>query len=167
MSQAPAAAPEAPAPVKSGRRRLGWIIVCLLSIVAGAVVPMLLGAQNMFGSSHADKKAPEEAEHETVPFGDVAVNLSEGRMTRYLRIKIVLQVEHDDAEKFTKHLEKRKPVLKDWLIGHLSGKTLKDVGGTVGVKRIQREIHERFEELLYPHGGGKPFEVLFEEFVVQ
>jgi flagellar FliL protein len=106
-------------------------------------------------------------ELEAVPFGDVAVNLAEGRMTRYLRVKIVLMVERGEAEKFTKNMEKRKPVIKDWLISHLSGKTLKDVGGTVGVKRIQREIHERFEELLYPHGEPKHFEVLFEEFVVQ
>jgi len=161
----------APAPAavsaKGGRRKLGWLIVCLASMLAGAAAPMVLGAHNLLGSSAAEKKAPAEPEHETVAFGDVAVNLAEGRMQRYLRVKIVLQIETEAAEKFTKQLEKRKPVMKDWLIGHLSGKTLKDVGGTVGVKRIQREIHERFEEMLYPHGEGKPFEVLFEEFVVQ
>ena len=95
------------------------------------------------------------------------VGPSDGRMSRYLRVKVLISIDVLDTKDITKQVEKHKPVMKDWLIGHLSGKTLKDVGGTVGVKRIQREIQERFEELLYPTGEGKPFEVLFEEFVVQ
>ena len=102
-----------------------------------------------------------------IPFGDAVVNLSESRMTRYPRLKIVLQVEAGDVKDITKRIDQRKPVMKDWLIGHLSGKTLKDVSGTVNLKRTQREIQERFEELLFADGDGKPFEVLFEEFVVQ
>lgn len=162
----PHVAPATGAPKK--RRRLGWIIICLVSIVAGGALPVALGAFHVIGSpQQPKKKSAAERDQVTVPFGEVAVNLSEARMTRYLRVKIVLMVDVDDSKDFTKQLEKRKPMMKDWLIGHLSGKALKDVGGTVGVKRLQREIQDRFEELLYPHGEGLPFEVLFEEFVVQ
>jgi flagellar basal body-associated protein FliL len=149
------------------KKKLVWILICVVSILAGALIPLGLGASKLFSSSNATKKAEEEAEQVSVPFGDVAVNLSENRMLRYLRVKIVLQVSVLDEKEFTKRLDKRKPAMKDWLISHLSGKTLKDVGGTASVKRIQREIQDRFEEMLYPEGDGKPFEVLFEEFVVQ
>ncbi len=149
------------------RRKLVWILICVASIVAGAAVPVGLGlaGHNILGG-HAAKKTGEE-EKVSVVFGEAAVNLSETRMTRYLRVKIVLLVDAADVKDFTKRLESRKPVMKDWLIGHLSGKSLRDVNGTVNVKRIQREIQERFEELLYGDGDAKPFEVLFEEFVVQ
>jgi flagellar basal body-associated protein FliL len=159
---------------KSGKKKLVWIVVALLSIVSGAALPVVLSAAGVMKHDESEaeaekpkKKKKEKAEPAIIPFGDVAVNLAESRMTRYLRVKIVLQVDATELATFTKELEKRKPVMKDWLIGHLSGKSLKDVAGTVGVKRCQREIQERFEELLFPDGDGTEFEVLFEEFVVQ
>ena len=147
------------------RRKLVWILICVVSIVAGAAVPVGLGLAGHLGA-HPAKKGGEE-EKVILTFGEVAVNLSESRMTRYLRVKIVLNVDAADLKDITKRLEQRKPIMKDWLIGHLSGKGLKDVAGTVNVKRIQREIQEKFEEMMYGEGEGKPFEVLFEEFVVQ
>lgn len=159
---------------KKGKKKLVWIVVAVLSIVAGAAVPVVLSAAGVLKHEEAEaaeeptkKKKKKEIEPAIITFGDVAVNLSESRMTRYLRVKIVLQVDAAESAEFTKQLEKRKPVMKDWLIGHLSGKSLKDVAGTVGVKRCQREIQERFEEFLFPDGEGTEFEVLFEEFVVQ
>jgi flagellar FliL protein len=167
MSDTPAQAPAQPTEKRPGKKRkLGWILICVVSILAGAVAPLAFGASKLFSSGKA-KTAEVEDEQASVPFGEVAVNLSEGRMSRYLRVKIVIQVQAADVTEFTKRLDKRKPVLKDWLIAHLSGKTLKDVGGSASVKRIQREIQERFEEVLFPEGESKPFEVLFEEFVVQ
>jgi flagellar protein FliL len=167
MSDAQPQAPAQPGEKRPGKKRkLGWILICVVSILAGAAAPIALGAAKLF-SSGSGKNAEQEDEQVSLPFGEAAVNLSEGRMTRYLRVKIVIQVQAADVKDFTKRLDKRKPVMKDWLIGHLSGKTLKDVGGTASVKRIQREIQDRFDELLYPEGDGKPFEVLFEEFVVQ
>lgn len=164
---AEAHAETAAAPPARGKKKLIWIILCTVSIVLGAITPLALGAHKLLGLSDSPKKEQTERESESIAFGDVAVNLSDGRMNRYLRLKIVIRADADDSKEITKLVEKRKPVMKDWLISHLSGKTLKDISGTVGVKRVQREIQERFEELLYPHGDGKPFEILFEEFVVQ
>ena len=42
-----------------------------------------------------------------------------------------------------------------------------DVAGSVGVKRMQREILDHFEDVLYPDGDGPLRQVLFEEYVVQ
>lgn len=155
------------APTRGKRRKLVWIFICVASIVAGATLPVVFGAHKLFGSSPPAKKSGAAHEQVAVPFGDVAVNLAEARMTRYLRLKIVLMFDGDEGKDAPKLVEKRKVAMKDWLIGHLAGKTLKDVTGTVGVRRIQREIHERFDEMLFPEGDHKPFDVLFEEFVVQ
>ena len=167
MSDTPGQAPPQPAEKKPGKKRkLGWILICVVSILAGAAAPLAFGAGKLFSSNKA-KPAEVEDEPVTVSFGDVAVNLAEGRMGRYLRVKIVIQIQAAEQADFNKRLDKRKPILRDWLIAHLSGKMLKDVSGSASVKRIQREIQERFEEVLYPEGEAKPFEVLFEEFVVQ
>jgi flagellar protein FliL len=130
-------------------------------------VPALLGKSS---DEKPKKKKAAHGHHEktaTIPFGDVVVNLSEEWMTRYLRIKMVVLVDEEAETTATHLIEKNKAALKSWLIGHVAGKTLKDVSGTVGVNRLQREIFERFEDTLYPGGDGALREVLFEEYVVQ
>ncbi len=57
--------------------------------------------------------------------------------------------------------------IKSAMIAHLAGKGTKDVTGTAGVARMQRELMERFEEVAYPDGTSKAKAVLFEEYVVQ
>jgi flagellar basal body-associated protein FliL len=64
-------------------------------------------------------------------------------------------------------LTKQKAAVKSKLINHIAGKSLKDVSGSVGVNRLQREVLERFEEVLYPDGHSRIRAVLFEEYVVQ
>jgi flagellar basal body-associated protein FliL len=53
------------------------------------------------------------------------------------------------------------------MIAYLAGKSVKDVSGTSGVNRTQRELLERVEDVLYPDGGSRIKAVLFEEYVVQ
>lgn len=165
---APAAAPAAP-PAKKGKK-LVFIVVCLVFAAGGAAVPMVVDVKSMLGKSEGEggkKKGHAEAKQVAVPFGDAVVNLAEERMTRYLRLKIVLMVDAEHEKEATERLTEKKAPMKSWLISHLAGKTLKDVSGTVGVNRLQREILERFEDILYPDGEGYLKGVLFEEFVVQ
>lgn len=176
MSEAATATP--PSTRKSGGKVV-LIAAAFVSIAAGAVLPMFVDIPALLGkSSKAEatdeqerpakkKSAHDEEKTASVPFGDVVVNLSEERMTRYLRLKIVLVVDEEAEATFSTLLEKKKASLKSWLISHLSGKTLKDVGGTVGVNRLQREILERFEDTLYPHGHSHLKHVMFEEYLVQ
>jgi flagellar FliL protein len=168
MSNAEKAADATASAPRRGLNKIVLVVVAVICTAAGAAVPWVVSAK----SAHHD---PEPAAHgaethhktEAVPFGEVIVNLNEERMTRYLRVKIVLEVDTAKAKEFTEHLEKVKPGLKSWLIGHLSGKSLKDVGGSIGVKRLQREILEHFEEVLTPTGEGPLKQVLFEEYAVQ
>lgn len=170
---APAPAAATPAPAKK-KGKLVLIVACLASVAAGAVVPMVIDVSALTGAKAAEggKKPKPKAGHEheklaTVPVGDVVVNLAEERMTRYLRIKVAVQVEAAEEKKLAEHVEKHKTALKSWMISHIAGKTLKDVSGTVGVNRLQREILERFDDILYPAGDSPMRAVLFEEYVVQ
>jgi flagellar basal body-associated protein FliL len=76
-------------------------------------------------------------------------------------------VEADAEKDVTDLLTKKKAAVKSAMITHLAGKTLKDVSGSVGVTRTQRELLEKIEEVLYPDGDGHLKSVLFEEYVVQ
>jgi flagellar protein FliL len=176
MSEAaPAAAPAA----KNSGGKAKFLVAAAISIAAGAATPMFVNIPSLLGKEKAaetadthdkpTKKKGSHAEEKTasVPFGDVVVNLAEERMLRYLRLKIVLVIDEEAEATFAALLEKKKATLKGWLISHLSGKSLKDVAGTVGVNRLQREILERFEDTLYPNGNSHLKSVMFEEYLVQ
>ncbi len=164
-----------PAPAKKGggKKKLVYGIVCLVCMAAGSLAPKMLSADS--GEKKADKKPVHE--HTTnLVFGDVVVNLAEERMSRYLRVKIVLKVVGPEEEKEGQLLlAKHKPAMKSWLIAHLAGKSLKEVSGTQGVKKLHREILEKFEEMMEPEPGhkGKAHDhlilkdIMFEEYVVQ
>ncbi|VTT97911.1 flagellar basal body-associated protein : Marine sediment metagenome DNA, contig: S03H2_S09489 (Fragment) OS=marine sediment metagenome GN=S03H2_41710 PE=4 SV=1: FliL [Gemmataceae bacterium] len=164
MSEAATAAP------KKGRKVL-LLLVCVVFTVAGAALPMLVNIPALFAKNKGGEKdkadakaAPKTA---TIPFGEVVVNLAEDRMTRYLRLKIAVVVDAEKEKELAEAVTKHKASLKSKCIGHLAGKTLKDVSGSVGVSRVQRELLDRFEEVLYPDGNSHLRAVLFEEYVVQ
>jgi flagellar FliL protein len=164
---APATTPESAPPKKS--RKLVLIVVCIVAIVAGAAVPMAMGGMSPFGKPKAEKPAAKSKDGKTaiVPFGEVVVNLSEERQQRYLRLKIAILVEADAEKEATDLVTKKKAAVKSALISHLAGKNTKDVSGSVGVQRMQRELLERIEDVLYPDGSSRIRAVLFEEYVVQ
>ena len=174
---APAATPATgaatAAPAK--KSKLGLIVACVASIGGGAVVPMFVNVPALMGSTKdgekpkAKPKADGEGKTVTIPFDTTGtvVNLAEERATRYLKVKIALSVDADAEKEVTDKLAKKKTAMKSWLLIHLAGKSLKDVSGSVGASRVQREILERFEDFLYPDGNGALRAVLFEEYVVQ
>jgi flagellar basal body-associated protein FliL len=155
-------------PAAKKRGKLPLIVVCLVGISAGAGLPMVVNVPALLGKKVEAKPKPKH-DHNTVaiPFGDVVVNLAEDRMNRYLRMKIALKVDEEEEKAAILLVTKHKAALKSKLISYLSGKSLKDVSGSVGVNKLQREILERFEDILYPDAESRLREVLFEEYVVQ
>src|SRR5262245_17020663 len=116
---------KAPAPVK---KKGGWILLLLVAVLAGGsgfAVPHFLA-----DSAPKKKQAvdPDSKKPAVVPFGDVVVNLGEERLTRYLRLKVILVVEGSQEKAITEHLNRQKAYLKSWLIGYLSDLTLREVG---------------------------------------
>lgn len=158
------------APAKKKGSKGVWIVVCLIAIAGGYLYPTLSASSTQAKPEHEEKpkKSVAHSQHRaTVPFGDVIVNLAEDRMTRYIRVKIVLEVDEKSEPVAAEHIAKNKAAMKSWLISHLSSKRLTEVAGSVGVNRLQREILERFDEMLYPEQEDRLLGVLFEEFMVQ
>lgn len=158
------ATPPAPAPPARGSGRLYLLLgVCgVVAVAAGFAVPRLLSGKGGEG----EKQGPS-GKRAYVPFGDVVVNLNEERLTRYLRVKLLLVVDAAFEKSVNDAVSKSKPLLKNWLIGYLSDKSLQDVSGAAGVNRLRREIWREFNAELFPDGSEKILDIFFEEFVVQ
>lgn len=116
---------------------------------------------------------PKEEETIFLPFADgekdggIVVNLDEGRLTRYLRIAITMQIPKASEEEFKKKLEAKKIVLRNWLLSKISDLDLDDIRGAAGQNRLRREIRDQFNSVLCPDGYDQIYDVLFEEFNVQ
>jgi len=99
-------------------------------------------------------------------FESVTVNLNEARMARFLKVTIVLAFKKADAEEGIKQVKKKQLELQNWLNISLAKKTLEEVRGK-NHTRIQRDICDAFNEMLWP--GKRPLinHVLFKQFNVQ
>ncbi len=174
-----------------------WIAVGVLSAGLGSAVPFLLAGQQSHAASgeeehgataehsgHGDAAGahsrtgksftmPKQEDTIFLPFGEpgkdqsVVVNLDEGRMSRYLRIAITLQIPKSQEEKLKKLIEAKKIVLRNWLLSKISDLDLDDIRGAAGQNRLRREIREQFNAVLCPDGYDQIYDVLFEEFNVQ
>ena len=155
-----------PAPKKTGL--VTWLllgVIALAATAAGASAPFLIAGNK----STAAKEAEQEANIKPafVTFGEVQVNLAEERMTRFIRVKLILVADVLHEKQVTDAVTKNKAILKNWLISYLSDKSIRDVTGGAGVNRSRREIQDQFNSVLFPDGSEKIRDVLFEEYIVQ
>ncbi|MEZ6064755.1 MAG: flagellar basal body-associated FliL family protein [Planctomycetaceae bacterium] len=151
------------------RSRLPWVVMCVVSAGAGVAVPLVMTPEP---PKEPEKPAinyemlePESAMF--VPFGDVTVNLNEGRMNRYLRLKVSLQIDKTQEPSVTAAVAQQGLVLRNWLISHLSDKELDAIRGAAGQNMLRREIRDQFNTVLFADGIDRIHDVLFEEFNVQ
>ncbi|QDT33579.1 flagellar basal body-associated FliL family protein [Thalassoglobus polymorphus] len=160
-------------PRKSGVGFLTLMIFFLVAAAAGSAIPFML--PNLFalepgskaGGSPESRNAISVNDMTYVSFGESTVNLDEGRMNRYLRLKMSLQVKQKDRERVQALLEKEKLVLRNWLLSHLSDKTLDEIRGKAGQNMLRREIRNQFNTTLFSDGHDRVYDILFEEFNVQ
>lgn len=158
-------------PASRGMGAVVWLGVGLTSAAVGASVPLLLNKP----TPPAQSETPESNNYELpaadkvlfVPFGDVTVNLNEGRMNRYLRIKLSLQVDRTQELVVKTSLEKQTLIMRNWLISYLSDKELDAIRGAAGQNMLRREIRDQFNAVLFTDGYDRVYDVLFEEFNVQ
>ena len=147
----------------------GLIVTIVVGVVSGGIgfsVPVLFPA--LIGHE-SNASEPVTLEPKFIPFGEVIVNLNEGRMNRYLRLHITLQIDGDKQKEkeLTDALAVNKSILHNWLLGYLADMQMDDIRGAAGQNRLRREIHDHFNWVLYPDGNGEIADVLFEEFNVQ
>lgn len=163
--------PQPQSPPSGKRFILALTATGLIAGVAGAAVPLLVlkpsepAAVPHPASQRFEPLTPDRTAF--VPFGEVTVNLNEGRLNRYLRLKIALQVDKQQAEYVTKAVEHKRLLLRNWLLSHLSDKDQEEIRGAAGQNMLRREIRDRFNEILFSDGYDRVYDVLFEEFNVQ
>ncbi len=152
---------------KRGVSLMGMLAMGLLSLVASAggfaAGVFLVAPAEKQGASNLSVQEPQAF----VQFGDAVVNLDEGRLTRYLRISVTLQVPKSEVTRITKLVEDQKANLKSWLLGYLSDKGMDDIRGRAGQNRLRREIQDHFNSVLFSDGRHYITDVLFEEFNIQ
>ena len=156
-------------PAKGGFNRVLILgTVALLATASGFVLPRLvtMASDKLKSAEHQDKAAEGE-KLAFVSFDPAVVNINEERLTRFLRVKLIIVVDHVHEKQVADLVGRNKAILKNWLISHLSDKSMLDVTGAAGINRARREIQDQFNALLYPDGSEKIRDILFEEFNVQ
>jgi flagellar basal body-associated protein FliL len=160
------------------KKSLSLLVLAAVGLVSAAAgfatplfVPGLLGADGAF-KDPADTRTVVDlprpnGEIAFIPFDETVVNLNDGRLSRYLRLKLVLHVDEAQKEQITELVEERKVILKDWLLSYLSDKDMEAIRGAAGQNRMRREIMDHFNTTLFPDGFDRIHDILFEEFNVQ
>lgn len=167
--------------------RVAGVALMGFAVVAGVAVPRLVESftgrrpqlSDLWAAAQAESSpsAPTLAENVNLPnarsqltylpFGEVTVNLDEGRMNRYLRLKMSLQIHEADQPQVEQLLKSNQLVLRNWLLSHLSDKTLDEIRGKAGQNGLRREIRTHFNEVLFVDRRPRISDILFEEFNVQ
>lgn len=188
---------EGQAKPSGGAGIIPWIAVGVISAGLGSALPFLMPGpghaaapdeetsgnsmstvSSAHGSGTEQKKVkaftlPEEEDTVFMPFGEpgkdqgIVVNLDEGRMSRYLRIAITMQIPKSAETEFKTKVEAKKILLRNWLLSKISDLNLDDIRGAAGQNRLRREIRDEFNNVLCPDGYDQIYDVLFEEFNVQ
>ncbi len=163
---------EAAAPKKGGK--LAWIGVGLVAGGVGFATPYIL-PESMRPAPKVEEAPPESAvplraaqsRPAYIEFGEVVVNLDEGRLNRYLRVSMTLQVDELQQLEISQKVDASRAVLKSWLLSYLSDKDMEEIRGAAGQNRLRREIQDHFNTVLFPDGYDRIHEVLFQEFNIQ
>ncbi|TWU02372.1 flagellar basal body-associated FliL family protein [Stieleria varia] len=151
-----------------------WGLVFLLGIGTGVSVAMFVLPSD---SAAAGNSLPPQPDKMDIPepdekiafidFDEVVVNLNDARYSRYVTCNFAIQVADSQKVAIELLLEDKSAVLTNWLIAHLREKTLEDVRGKLGHNTLRREIHSKFNELLFTDGIERIQDVLFKDFKVQ
>lgn len=157
---------------KTGFGLLGTGGLLLTAAVAGVslpwTLPKLIATEVLETVSRSATDSGDSLNRMTyLPFGEVTVNLDEGRMNRYLRLKMSLQIKESDQQEIAKILETKQLILKNWLLSHLSDKTLDEIRGKAGQNMLRRELKNYFNSVMFMDGRERIHDILFEEFNVQ
>lgn len=98
----------------------------------------------------------------------VVANLDEQGVTRYVRAAITMEISPAvDQETGIAFIDEKMPVLTNWIALYLANLGLEDATGNENLKRIQSEMLNAFNKLLFPDAKPQIKHIFFKEFVVQ
>lgn len=116
---------------------------------------------------NTDKKQSEQGNW-GIDLEPVIANLNEPGVTRYVRATLTLEMSAEaNQEKTVQFIEDKTPVIRNQLTIYLAGLTLEDVKGSKNLKRIQTQILDSLNELLFSDSKPLIKRVLFKEFAIQ
>lgn len=151
-----------------------WLVIFVLGAGSGAAVPLFLLPQKTAEArpspypSLPTMDIPEAGEETVfIDFDEVAANLNDSRYSRFVACTFSVQVAKTQQMAIEKIIEEKQVVLINWLIAHLREKKLEDVRGKLGHNTMRREIHDKFNEILFEDGIERIQDVYFKDFKVQ
>jgi len=171
-------------PKKSNKDFIRWIIIAaVVAFCAGAgfgLGKVLGGAKGTEPPkpTQENNSTTPDLKADTPPKGDekvwyydldpVVANLNEPSVSRYVRASLVLAISSSaDQKKTTAFIEKKKPILTNWLNIYLASLSIEDIRGERNLRRIQAQVLDKFNEQLFPDATPRIKEILFKEFAVQ
>ncbi len=98
----------------------------------------------------------------------VVTNPDEPGATRYVRAALTLEISPELQEDKGKELiESKKPILINWLTIYFKSLTLAEMQNDRDVRRIQLQILDAFNEILFPDARPQIKKILWKEFNIQ
>ncbi len=98
----------------------------------------------------------------------ILANLNEPGVTRMLRAAITLELTPKmSQEKGEVFLEEKTRILRGFTTTYLANLTLEQVRGSRNLTRLQSELKEHFNELLFPESKPYVTGVIFRDFIIQ
>jgi flagellar basal body-associated protein FliL len=158
-------APHQPA-VKAGRIVLLLGIAAVPALGTGLAVSTLLQRPGPAASQRGGDPASRPA---YLSFGEVVAPLhpDRGQEAHRVVVKLLLVVDAAAAGSMEEEIRKKKQPLTDWLMRHLSEKSLQEVTQSAGVRKLRLEALQEFNRELVSEGSAKIREVYLEELTVQ
>jgi len=160
-------------------RLLPWVILLIVtaaSAAGGFGLSCMLAAPGGEEAAKGQKaEAVETKEQDTEtgkpwyhPLEPVVANLDEPGAARYVRAVLVLEMSSElNESEGKKFLGQMNPGIVDWLHVYLMSLTLDDVTGKNNVNRVQAQILDSLNELLWPNSKPMIKRVLIKEFPIQ
>ncbi len=163
MEETSSEEPAAPPAARGGPPIVVLAILGLNLAVSGFTLFQVMGKAHARTAAAAPAPGPPRREvvGPLVTIDPFVVNLDEPGNPRYLKIQ--LQVEMLDGAA-TRLFEKNKTLIRDELLGYLSGLKLESTLGADNKQKIRAELERRVGDLV---GDGRVRRIVFVEFVVQ
>jgi flagellar FliL protein len=160
MSEEPAKAEDKPSGPKTSKAVLGLLV---LNFAATGFVTFKILTTSPAAAATAHEAPPPPTSEVTGPvvaLDPFVVNLDEPGTARYLKVTLQLELIHDAEASLTKS----KELVRDAILGYLSGLHVKDTLGAEAKDKIRTELMTKLEKLIGPNKVRRMF---FQEFVVQ
>ncbi len=161
MSDEPTENPEAPPAPRPPK-----VVVALLAVnllLSGFILVKVMGAPALAApkEAHAQEAPRREVVGPLVVLDPFVVNLDEPGIPRYLKVQLQVEVKDGGAAKV---LERNKTLVRDAVLGYLSGLKVNETLGAASKDRIREELETQVTEIL---GEGRVRRIVFADFVVQ